>query len=141
MSHPILGIFNLGDGKVVLVLAVRAVLAFGMALLAGLVYLIVRTATRPAVSPAPSPFLTPELMAQNQRRRDGEQLKLLSIFHFVLAGFAVFGMLFLLFHYLMMHAVFTNPEFWKNSKNGGPHAAAQSSTRSFGFTCSGDSSS
>jgi peptidoglycan biosynthesis protein MviN/MurJ (putative lipid II flippase) len=54
-----------------------------------------------------------------QRIKDGEHLKLLSIFHFVVAGFAFLGMAFLILHYLLMSFVMS-PEFWKSQKNATP---------------------
>ena len=47
---------------------------------------------------------------------------MLAIFHFVGAGLAVVGLLFLLGHYAVMHAVFTNPKFFENQKGGPPPA-------------------
>lgn len=55
-----------------------------------------------------------------QRQKDNDQLNLLSIFHFVVAGLTLFGMGFLIVHYLIMSTVFTNPEMWKNEKNPPP---------------------
>jgi len=54
-----------------------------------------------------------------QRIKDGEHVKLLSIFHFVVAGFAFFGLAFLILHFLMM-SFFLSPEFWKTQKNATP---------------------
>lgn len=59
----------------------------------------------------------PVLVNPEQQRKDAEHLKLLSIFHFILGGLALVGILFLVFHYLMMSA-FMSPEFWKSQKNG-----------------------
>jgi heme/copper-type cytochrome/quinol oxidase subunit 3 len=59
----------------------------------------------------------PVLTNPEQQRKDAEHLKLLSIFHFILGGLALVGILFLVFHYLMMSA-FMSPEFWKSQKNG-----------------------
>ena len=58
----------------------------------------------------------------NQRKIDADHLNLLSIFHFVGAGLALFGILFLLAHFAMMHAVFANPRMWENQKGGPPPA-------------------
>ncbi len=57
----------------------------------------------------------PPLM-RDQRKADAEHLKLLSIFHFVLAGLAVVGILFLFMHYIMMSTVMNDPAVWKNQK-------------------------
>jgi len=59
--------------------------------------------------PAPS--------ADTQRIIDNEHLKMLSIFHYVLAGFAFAGLLFLCVHFLIMTAVFTNPAISNSPKN------------------------
>lgn len=44
---------------------------------------------------------------------DAEHLKLLAIFHFVVAGLAVVGLGFLLLHYTLMSSVFSSPDAWK----------------------------
>jgi hypothetical protein len=59
---------------------------------------------------------------RDQRKVDADHLKLLSIFHFVGAGFAVLGILFLLCHYAFLHFFFTNPKMWENQKGGPPPA-------------------
>jgi hypothetical protein len=52
---------------------------------------------------------------------DEEHLNLLSVFHFVGAGLAFFGLLFLFGHYQMMHTVFTNTKLWATPiPNGTP---------------------
>jgi hypothetical protein len=53
---------------------------------------------------------------RDQRKIDGEHLKLLAVFHFVMAGLAVAGILFLFLHYTVMSAVMNNPDLWKNQK-------------------------
>jgi hypothetical protein len=67
---------------------------------------------------AQPPVIAP--LPGNQRNVDIDHLNLLSIFHFVGAGFAVLGMLFLIAHYEMMHFMFTNPAFWDNGKSSPP---------------------
>ncbi len=57
--------------------------------------------------------------------QDGEHLKLLAIFHFVLAGLSLLGMGFLLVHYLVMSLTFGNPEMWKNATPSPPFDPAQ----------------
>lgn len=62
-------------------------------------------------------------LPQNDRRRiDGDHLNLLSIFHFVGAGLALLGILFLAVHYSMFHFFFANPGFWENQKQKPPPA-------------------
>ena len=52
-----------------------------------------------------------------QRKRDLDQIKLLAIFHFVWAGLLLLGIGFLVFHYVIMKTVFTNPEIMKTQPN------------------------
>jgi hypothetical protein len=54
--------------------------------------------------------------------KDKDHVLLLSIFHFVMVGVGVLGLIFLLFHYMMMSTVFANPHTWDNLKdnNGNP---------------------
>ena len=59
-------------------------------------------------------------LPRDQHKIDADHLNLLAIFHFVGAGLAVLGILFLLAHYMMMHAVFANPDVWKNQKQPMP---------------------
>jgi hypothetical protein len=62
-------------------------------------------------------------LPRDQRAVDEDHLNLLSIFHFVGAGFAVLGMLFLMAHFAMMHFIFTNAALWQDQKQGPPPAA------------------
>ncbi|HEX2862007.1 MAG TPA: hypothetical protein VHN79_10225 [Lacunisphaera sp.] len=57
----------------------------------------------------------PPLM-RDQRKVDAEHLKLLAVFHFVLAGLAVLGLGFLVLHWLFMSSFFDNPAMWENAK-------------------------
>jgi ABC-type phosphate transport system permease subunit len=59
----------------------------------------------------------------NQRNVDLDHLNLLSIFHFISAGLALLGMLFLIVHYEFMHAIFTNPGLWNNGRQEPPPPA------------------
>ena len=58
-----------------------------------------------------------------QQQTDADHLKLLAIFHYVVAGLAVLGLGFILLHYMMMHSIMTRPDIWKNQKDGGPTPA------------------
>jgi hypothetical protein len=60
---------------------------------------------------------------RDQRKADDYHLKLLAIFHFVMAGLAVVGIGFLFLHFAMMNTFMTDPEIWKNQKGGGPPPA------------------
>jgi hypothetical protein len=72
--------------------------------------------------PAPAPFPPPS--GDAQRIIDNEHLKMLSIFHYVLAGFAFAGLLFLCLHFLIVTAVFTSPGIFNSPKNhSGPPVA------------------
>lgn len=66
----------------------------------------------------PSPLLPP--LPRDQRKIDADHLNVLAIFHFVGAGLAALGILFLVAHYAFMHAIITNPEIWKNQKRPMP---------------------
>ena len=64
----------------------------------------------------------PPLM-RDQRKVDADHLKLLAVFHFVLAGLAVVGLGFLFMHWFFIHAIIGNPEMIKNAKGGPPPEA------------------
>lgn len=56
--------------------------------------------------------------------RDSEQLKLLAIFHYVFAALAVFGLAFLVFHYMLMSSFMHDPRAWTgNPASGQPPRA------------------
>ncbi|MGZ4972427.1 MAG: hypothetical protein ACXWDN_06675 [Limisphaerales bacterium] len=59
---------------------------------------------------------------RDQRKIDADHLKLLSIFHFVGAGLAFVGILFLLAHYAIFHTFLNNPKIWANQKQSPPPA-------------------
>jgi hypothetical protein len=61
-------------------------------------------------------------LPRDQRKIDADHLKLLSVFHFVGAGLAVLGILFLLGHYAVFNAFFSNPKMWENQKQTPPPA-------------------
>jgi hypothetical protein len=61
-------------------------------------------------------------ISTDQRKIDADHLKLLSVFHFVGAGLALLGMLFLLVHFAIFHAFFANPKMWQDQKQGPPPA-------------------
>lgn len=58
--------------------------------------------------------------ARDAGRVDAEQLRLLAVFHFVVAGLALVGTSFLGLHYLFMRAFLFAPEAWKGARGGGP---------------------
>ena len=62
----------------------------------------------------------PPIIPGSPQRKDDDQIKLLAVFHFILAGLALFGIGFLGLHYFIMHSVFANPQLWKNNPGGGP---------------------
>jgi hypothetical protein len=53
-----------------------------------------------------------------QQRQDREHLKLLAIFHFVVAGFAFLGIGFVFLHYALFHSFLSDPEIWKAAQKG-----------------------
>ena len=61
----------------------------------------------------------PPLM-RDQRKADADHLRLLAIFHFVVAGLAILGLGFLFLHYAVMHTLIASPEMWKDQKGAGP---------------------
>jgi hypothetical protein len=75
-----------------------------------------------AAAAAPMNGLPPVVASAHAQKRDAEHLKLLSIFHFILAGFCFLGIAFVALHYAFMRVFFMNPEIWKNQKGGPPPA-------------------
>jgi hypothetical protein len=61
-------------------------------------------------------------LLRDQRKVDADHLRLLSIFHFIGAGLALLGILFLLAHYAIFHAFISNPKMWENQKQSPPPA-------------------
>ncbi|MCX6865504.1 MAG: hypothetical protein NTV46_04670 [Verrucomicrobia bacterium] len=57
---------------------------------------------------------------RDPRKKDADHLKLLAVFHYVVAGFAFLGIGFLLLHYTMMNHIMFNPRMWENQKGGPP---------------------
>jgi hypothetical protein len=66
----------------------------------------------------PIPPMAP--LPRDQRNIDADHLNLLSIFHFVGAGLALVGVLFLIAHFEFIHFIFMNPQVWQNQKGGPP---------------------
>ncbi|HZQ48454.1 MAG TPA: zinc ribbon domain-containing protein [Verrucomicrobiae bacterium] len=75
-------------------------------------------ALQPVAGTCP-PTLT-SAVGERQRTDDADHIKLLAIFHFVVAGLALMGILFLAGHYLLMNSVISNPAIWRSSKNAFP---------------------
>ena len=59
-------------------------------------------------------------LPRDQRKIDADHLRLLAIFHFIVAGLAIVGLGFLFLHYTVMHTVMANPDIWKNQKGAVP---------------------
>lgn len=57
---------------------------------------------------------------RDQRKADADHLRLLAIFHFVVAGLSLVGIGFLALHYTFIRVFFANPEMWKNQKGALP---------------------
>lgn len=75
------------------------------------------------VPPPPSrvPPASPDVPASGRQQIiDDEHIKLLAIFHFVIAGLALLGIAFLIAHYCLMRMMFSNPDFWKVQNNAPP---------------------
>ncbi len=61
-------------------------------------------------------------LLRDQRKIDTDHLRLLAVFHFVIAGLAIVGIGFLVLHYSLMFSIMGNPEIWKDQKGGPPPA-------------------
>jgi hypothetical protein len=61
-------------------------------------------------------------LRRDQRQVDAGHVKLLAIFHFVLAGLSLLGLGFLFMHWLVMHTFMSDPALWKDAKGGPPPA-------------------
>ena len=61
-------------------------------------------------------------LLRDQRKIDADHLKLLAVFHYVLAGLAVAGIGFLFLHWWFLYTMLTNPAFTKAPQNGPPPA-------------------
>jgi hypothetical protein len=59
-------------------------------------------------------------LLRDQRKIDANHLDVLSIFHFVGAGLAVVGMLFLIVHFIVFRTFLSNPKMWENQKQAPP---------------------
>jgi hypothetical protein len=55
--------------------------------------------------------------AERTASKDREHLKILAVFHFVGAGFALLGTGFLVLHYLLFRVFLTNPDLWEKGEN------------------------
>lgn len=66
-----------------------------------------------------NPIPLPPLL-RDQRKIDAEHLKLLAIFHFVLAGLTALGLGFLFMHWFFMSSIFSHPAIWQNAKGPPP---------------------
>lgn len=76
----------------------------------------------PPPSPPPVPPVAPAGGAESdkQAKTDVSQLKLLMVFHYVLAGLSVVGLGFLYLHFKFMDLMMNNPEMWKESNQAPP---------------------
>ena len=59
-------------------------------------------------------MITPEM----QCRQDSDHLRILAIFHFVLAALAAIAIGLLAMHYAILDSVLTHPEIWKQLQQG-----------------------
>jgi ABC-type phosphate transport system permease subunit len=64
----------------------------------------------------PPPISTPA----PQQKKDTEHLRLLSVFHFVFAGFGALGVIVMVVQFAIMQRLFSNPEIWKSEQNPPP---------------------
>jgi hypothetical protein len=74
---------------------------------------------QPPLVNRPAPFTSPPpaSSAEAQRIIDNEHLKMLSIFHYILAGFALLGLLFICVHFMFMSTIFLHPDIFNAGKN------------------------
>jgi hypothetical protein len=63
---------------------------------------------------------TPPLIRDDRRRKDNDQINLLSVFHFVFSGLALLGIALLCLHYFLMNYFFSHPGMWKGTGGLGP---------------------
>jgi len=61
-------------------------------------------------------------LIRDQRRIDADHLRLLRIFHFIAAGMAVLGLLFLFAHFAMFRAFMDDPRIWAGKNQQPPPA-------------------
>ena len=71
----------------------------------------------PSVPPPPV-SLAP--LMRDQRKVDADHLKLIAVFHFVLAALGVVGLGFLFLHYAFVQHFLGDPGMWKNQKDAPP---------------------
>jgi hypothetical protein len=67
----------------------------------------------------------PTLRDDAQRKKDRDNLNLLSVFHFVIGGLALLGLGFLAVHYLIMRAMMSKPNMWNSPQNTPPFSPPQ----------------
>ncbi|MEM9080042.1 MAG: hypothetical protein AAGC74_05050 [Verrucomicrobiota bacterium] len=58
----------------------------------------------------PPPGLPP---SPDQTQKDASHLKLLSVFHYIYAGFCLLGIVFVVLHFFAMDTIFSQPEIWE----------------------------
>jgi hypothetical protein len=63
----------------------------------------------------------PPLM-RDQRKIDADHLKLIGVFHLVLAGLTLLALGFLFLHWFFLHTLLGDPELMKSAKGGPPPA-------------------
>jgi hypothetical protein len=101
-----LAMLDMGTGEIIMIMFALIIFLLILAGVAGVIYWANRppSATPPLRSALPS-----EMAATHQRQRDIEQTRLLAIFHFVFAGFALLGIGFLIVHYFFVHTFMAHP--------------------------------
>ncbi|WP_438481692.1 hypothetical protein [Oleiharenicola lentus] len=62
-------------------------------------------------------------LLRDQRKADADHLRLLAVFHFVVAGLSVVGLGLVALHYTFMRVFFMNPDMWKDQKSAPPPVA------------------
>jgi hypothetical protein len=59
-------------------------------------------------------------LLRDQRKIDANHLDVLSIFHFVGAGLATLGIVFVIVHFVVFRTFLSNPKMWENQKQTPP---------------------
>ena len=70
--------------------------------------------------PQQPPPMPQPVLVRDPRKTDDDHLRILAVLHFVMAGLAFVGLLFIGAHFAIMDTVFGNPDMWKNQPGSNP---------------------
>ncbi len=71
-------------------------------------------------TPPPPPIPPPPPVVFHNPNRDNEHVKLLVVFHYVLAGLLLLGILFLGLHYFALNTIFLTEDIWESAEGTPP---------------------